>query len=467
MKAVYWFRNDLRLHDNQTLVEASKAESLTCVFVIDQAWFNQTQFGNTRMGFHKLKFLLQGLENLNKNLETLGNRLLVKIGNPVEEVKKVCLETEATHVFYAKQMGVYESQEEENLKSELPHLVHKKYLGQTLFHVNNLPFKHNEIPKVFTDFRKKVEKYSEVNKLFESPKKLPPSGFIEENTIQKIEDFDLQNLSSENYGGSIFNGGEDAALKRLNHYFWETEKLKIYKSTRNGLLGMDYSSKFSPWLAWGFLSPQKIYWEVKKFENDIEKNVSTYWLIFELLWRDFFAFTIQMHGKNPFLKDGINQIEKNWDFDAVKFEKWKNGQTGIPFVDANMRELNATGFMSNRGRQNVASFLVHDLKLDWRAGAEYFEQQLIDYDVCSNWGNWNYVAGVGNDPREDRWFNVVWQNQRYDPKAEYVKTWLPQLKNLPAELARKPWEAKPEDLQFANVELGKSYPNPILIHERW
>ena len=467
MKAIYWFRNDLRLHDNQALVEASKADSLTCIYVIDEAWFSQTRFGNTRMSFHKLKFLLEGLENLNKNLQTLGNKLILKIGNPVIEVKKVCLKTEATHLFYAKQMGFYESQEEEILKSELPNLTQKKYLGQTLIHVNNLPFKHNEIPKVFSDFRKKVEKYSEVNKLFESPKKLPPSGFAEEIKLPKIEDFNLQNLSLENYGGLIFKGGEDTGLERLKHYFWETEKLKIYKSTRNGLLGMDYSSKFSPWLAWGFLSPRKIYWEVKKFEAEIEKNVSTYWLIFELLWRDFFAFTVQMHGKNPFLKDGINQIENCLGFDASKFEKWKNGKTGIPFVDANMRELNATGFMSNRGRQNVASFLVHDIKLDWRAGAEYFEQQLIDYDVCSNWGNWNYVAGVGNDPRENRWFNVVFQSNRYDAKAEYIKTWLPQLQSLSPDLARKPWEAKQEDLQFANVELGKDYPNPIMVHERW
>ena len=467
MKAIYWFRNDLRLHDNQALVEASKADSLTCIYVIDEAWFNQTRFGNTRMSFHKLKFLLEGLENLNKNLQTLGNKLILKIGNPVIEVKKVCLKTEATHLFYAKQMGFYESQEEEILKSELPNLTQKKYLGQTLIHVNNLPFKHNEIPKVFSDFRKKVEKYSEVNKLFESPKKLPPSGFAEEIKLPKIEDFNLQNLSLENYGGLIFKGGEDTGLERLKHYFWETEKLKIYKSTRNGLLGMDYSSKFSPWLAWGFLSPRKIYWEVKKFEAEIEKNVSTYWLIFELLWRDFFAFTVQMHGKNPFLKDGINQIENCLGFDASKFEKLKNGKTGIPFVDANMRELNATGFMSNRGRQNVASFLVHDLKIDWRAGAEYFEQQLIDYDVCSNWGNWNYIAGVGNDPRENRWFNVVFQSNRYDAKAEYIKTWLPQLQSLSPDLARKPWEAKQEDLQFANVELGKDYPNPIMVHERW
>ena len=257
MKAVYWFRNDLRIHDNQTFVAAAKADFLTCIYVIDEAWFTQTQFGNTRIGFHKLKFLLEGLENLNQKIQSLGNKLIVKVGNPVEEVKKVCLATEATHLFYAKQMGFYESKDEKKLKAELPNLTHKKYLVQTLFHVNNLPFKHNEIPEVFSEFRKKVEKYSEVNKLFESPKKLPPSSFVEEIKLPKIEDFNIQNLSSENYGGMIFKGGEDAALERLKHYFWQTEKLKIYKSTRNGLLGMDYSSKYSPWLAWGLFHHEK------------------------------------------------------------------------------------------------------------------------------------------------------------------------------------------------------------------
>jgi len=467
MKAVYWLRNDLRIHDNETLLEAANAETLTCVFVIDTAWFKQTKFENTRIGYHKLKFLLQGLQDLSEKLKKLGNNLLVTIGNPVDEISKICREVEATHMFFSKQLGYEETEQEKELKSVLPNVIHKKYFGQTLIHVKNLPFTHTEIPSVFTNFRKQVEKSSRIKEEFKAPEMLPPSAITTNNSIPKIKDFKLKQPKGLNFGGLTFEGGEENGLARLNHYFWETENLKNYKATRNGLLGMDYSSKFSAWLAWGFLSPRKIYWEVKKFEEEVEKNTSTYWLFFELLWRDFFAFTVQMHGKKPFLKNGINQIEKQWHFDISKFEKWKNGETGIPFVDANMRELNATGFMSNRGRQNVASFLVHDLKIDWRAGAEYFEQQLIDYDVCSNWGNWNYLAGVGNDPRENRWFNVVWQAKRYDAKAAYIKTWLPQLKNLSPEQANKPWQGSESDLEFANLKLGKDYPKPILVHEKW
>ncbi|MCS7074883.1 MAG: cryptochrome DASH, partial [Bacteroidia bacterium] len=106
------------------------------------------------------------------------------------------------------------------------------------------------------------------------------------------------------------------------------------------------------------------------------------------------------------------------------FERWKNAQTGEPWIDANMEELRKTGFLSNRGRQNVASYLVNDLRQPWQWGAEYFEAMLIDYDVCSNWGNWNYIAGVGNDPREDRYFNPKTQAQRYDPDGTFIKLWL-------------------------------------------
>lgn len=475
MKALYWFRNDLRVHDNEALFKASKAEELTCVYVIDKDWFKEGEFGFSRMGEHKYQFLKEGLEELQRKIKSLGSQLTIKVGNPVKEVVKLCQHVNANHLFYHKQMGFYESEEEKILKETLTDITHKKYFGQTLFHVNDIPYEWNKIPKVFTGFRKQVEKKATVRNVFPTLEKLPSSPIKEESKIPSFDNIKQTNAdpelgqrvnSTKNYGGLTFKGGEQAGLDRLQHYFWETEQLKNYKFSRNGLLGMDYSSKFSPWLAWGFLSPRTIYWEVQKFEKQVKKNVSTYWLIFELIWRDFFAFTVQMHGKKPFIKGGIKQLKADWEFHEDRFWKWANGETGIPFVDANMRELNATGFMGNRGRQNVASFLAQDLNIDWRAGAYYFEQQLIDYDVCSNWGNWNYVSGVGNDPR-DRWFNVILQAQRYDEKAEYIKTWLPELEQLAAKHTIMPWTALPEVLTFANVSLGGNYPFPIVKDKRW
>jgi len=235
--------------------------------------------------------------------------------------------------------------------------------------------------------------------------------------------------------------------------------------TRNGLLGADYSTKFSSWLAFGCVSPRRIYFEIKKYERERVKNDSTYWVIFELIWRDYFRFVCAKYGTLVFYPGGIMQKRVKWDKDEAKFKKWADGLTGVPFVDANMRELLHTGWMSNRGRQNVASFLTKDLKLDWRLGAEWFEYMLIDHDVCSNYGNWNYSAGIGNDPREDRKFNMVKQATDYDAKGEFVKLWVPELSAIHESKVHVPWILRPNEL--SGVKLGEAYPHPMHVAPEW
>ena len=189
------------------------------------------------------------------------------------------------------------------------------------------------------------------------------------------------------------------------------------------MLGSNYSSKFSPWLANGSLSAKTIYWSIKKYEKEVHKNESTYWLIFELIWRDYFKYISLKHGTKIFKLGGILSQKYTWETNHEIYDKWIEGKTSELFVNANMIELKKTGFMSNRGRQNVASYFTKNMLMDWRMGAAYFEKQLIDYDVHSNWGNWMYVAGVGNDPR-DRKFNIQFQASRYDAKGTYQKKWL-------------------------------------------
>jgi len=265
-----------------------------------------------------------------------------------------------------------------------------------------------------------------------------------------------------------FKGGETAALERLNHYLWETDCIKSYKETRNGLIGANYSSKFSPWLAQGCISPKKIYHEVKKYERERKKNKSTYWMIFELLWRDFFRLMAKKHGNKIFQKGGTKgEADERWIENRKLFEAWANGRTGVPFIDANMTELNKTGFMSNRGRQNVASFLVKDLHINWQIGAEYFESLLIDYDPASNYGNWNYVAGVGSDPRENRYFNILSQATRYDPNGDFVKLWLPQLEGLSNEKIHRPDLISFEEQKYTKVKIGGNYPKAMVNIRQW
>ncbi len=259
-----------------------------------------------------------------------------------------------------------------------------------------------------------------------------------------------------------FTGGESAGIARLQDYFWTGDRLRTYKETRNGMLGADYSSKFSPWLSLGCLSPRYIYQQVQDYETQRIKNDSTYWLIFELLWRDYFRFICAKHGNAIFRQSGLQGIPIPWQEDWQKFTLWQQGKTGFPLVDANMRELAATGFMSNRGRQNVASFLTKNLGINWQMGAEWFESMLIDYDVCSNWGNWNYTAGVGNDARGFRFFNIIKQSKDYDPEGEYVKYWLPELAKIPAAKVHEPWKLLEVEQQRFGVQIGKDYPHPIV-----
>ncbi len=251
-------------------------------------------------------------------------------------------------------------------------------------------------------------------------------------------------------------GGERAGLARLDYYTFESELATSYKWTRNRSLGMDYSSKFSPWMALGSLSPRQIYWQVKDYEKKIKKNISTWWLIFEVVWRDYFKYSTLRHGNKIFFEGGIKDREVDWQYDEDLFARWQWGNTGIPFVDAHMRQLHQTGFMSNRGRVNCASFLTRDYEIDWRWGAAWFEAQLLDYDVCSNWMNWNTQA-------TEIWYtNPVHQSLKYDKEAAYVKKWLPELPAIESPLVMAPWLLQEYDLPAAN-----GYPTPVAIYKKW
>jgi deoxyribodipyrimidine photo-lyase len=225
------------------------------------------------------------------------------------------------------------------------------------------------------------------------------------------------------------------------------------------MLGSSYSSKLSPWLAVGCISPRLIYNEVKRYELERVSNKSTYWLIFELIWRDFFRALYGKYGTKMFQSGGAHSVNKRWNTNDEYIQRWKDGMTGYPLVDANMRELKLTGWMSNRGRQNVASFLVLDLGVDWRIGAAHFESLLLDHDVYSNYGNWNAAAGLTGG-RVNK-FNISKQSKDYDSNGEYIKYWLPELKNVPAPLVFEPWRMSAQEQEKYQVRIGEDYPLPI------
>ncbi|MBB6001931.1 DASH family cryptochrome [Arcicella rosea] len=462
MKILLWFRNDLRVHDHEALFKASqKTAQVFPLYVLDPRIFQEMPMGFPKTGNLRTQFLVESLENLRKNLQSIGSNLIIRIGHPEEIIPQLAKELLIDEVFVSEEVTSEETDIDTSVEVALKKegIKIKFFWQATLYHLDDLPMKIENLPNIFTQFRNQVEKATKVRSTFPIPKNLNFSNTIDIGELPKL-DFPETNQQ-------LYKGGEDEALKRLEEYFWQKDLLKVYKETRNGMLGLDYSSKFSLWLANGCISPRYIYEQVKKYEAERTQNDSTYWLIFELLWRDYFRFVALKYGNKIFFEKGIQGKTIVWKQHKSIFEKWRLGETGVPLIDANMKELLATGFMSNRGRQNVASFLVKDLQIDWRWGAAWFESQLIDYDVCSNWGNWLYVAGIGNDPRENRYFNILKQAHNYDPKGEYVKFWLPVLANITAEKVHSVALLTAEEQRKYQVTIGVDYPKAIVDVRKW
>ena len=425
--ALVWFKTDLRIQDNETLITAiAKSDQILPVYCLDEAHFATTSYGFQKTGSFRAQFLLESLQDLDAQLRALGSGLLLVKGNPAVELPKLAQAYQVQKVYAKREVAFEEIQTEKAVQNELFKLgcEFESISTSTLYHAEDLPFSIKDIPEVFTAFRKKTEKDAKIRPVFAAPKQIPTPN-IPLLQHPSLADLGLEKCTNDNRAVLQFKGGETEALDRLTHYFYDTQLLSTYKETRNGMVGSNYSSKFSPWLALGCISPRYIYAHVQQYEKQFGANDSTYWLVFELLWRDYFRFMFKKHKTKYFLYAGI-KTEKvlSKSLNEKLFSQWINGTTSSDFINANMIELKLTGFMSNRGRQNVASYFCNELQQDWRIGAAYFEQQLIDYDVCSKWGNWAYLAGVGNDPRGHRYFNIEKQAADYDKNRAFRKLWL-------------------------------------------
>ena len=394
---VYWFRNDLRIIDNSAFAQARHRANQTetklrVVYVHDPKHSAETAWGFERMGAHRKAFLAGRLQDLSSQLKTIGCELTELHGSPKDALSAFC-ESTKTKQIYSEDIAAPEEQAEIDALQSAGLQV-KTLWQSSLLEPADLPFDVQNLPAVFTAFRNKVEKLD-----------------IKPRPVLQISE----------------NLPESAAEKHLKNYFSGDFAL-TYKLTRNQPMNWSpnehFSTKFSPWLACGAISAPMIYAELKRFEAQRGANDSTYWIWFELLWRDYFRFLHLQHGKKLYIKQGLGSVELAKVSDNRQgFKRWCEGRTGEPLVDAGMRELAATGWLSNRMRQMVASYLIYDLGGDWRAGAAWFESQLIDYDVYSNQGNWLYIAGRGTDPRGGRRFNPQMQAQQHDPDGIYRRFW--------------------------------------------
>lgn len=411
--AVVWFRNDLRICDNRVLTDAIRT-GLPVVGLFESMVFKKSH------GENRLRFQSQTLAALKNSLQALNVEFHF-VEDVAAAIHEISQQAQITWIGVHREVGPDEIKRERAVESLAKGLGAKfaRREGRQLVDPTDLPFDIQETPDLFTTFRKVVEADFRVHPPLPAPN--PATAKFEANFPGA--------LPIEALEGGRFLGGEAEAWNRLNHYFWTTNRISIYKETRNGMLAEDDSSKFSPYLANGSISARSIYDELKRYESERTSNDSTYWLVFELLWRDFFWLQLAKYGSLFFKSSGILNQKIDWPNDDPLLEAWKQGTTGFPLVDAAMRELSTTGYTSNRSRQIVSNFFCKAMGLDWREGAKWFEQQLLDYDVASNYGNWMYQASVGNDAREFRVFDLEKQARTYDPNSEFVRHYVPEFSN--------------------------------------
>lgn len=412
---LFWFNNDLRVADNHALEQASReVEQLICIYCLPPSANGKK--GPSSPSGHRLQFLKESLIDLNSSLNTLGQNIEVYFAPPLETIAQLITQYDIGALYSSSSADYYGNTVWQLLRQRYSMIAFNQVNSSSLFDPEQLPFSLNELPDSFSKFRRKVEPI-EVRSPLATLASLPPRP-----SNATARQWQQQFPAFENNPAPLFKGGERSAADHLQGYF-ARGLASTYKETRNGLDGMDYSTKFSPWLANGNLSPRTIMQALREYEQSVEKNDSTYWIYFELLWRDYFRCYAQKYGKRLFTLGGINQRKPATSFYPERYQKWCQGNTPYPIINACMKQLNTTGYISNRGRQLVASCFVHELNLDWRYGAGYLEQQLIDYDVASNWGNWQYLAGVGADPRGHRQFNLAKQTQTYDPDELFINKW--------------------------------------------
>ena len=423
VNSLVWFRNNLRVSDNLSLSNCIKNSDKVIGFInIDPDNFKPTNYGFKKTEKFRAKFLLESIKDLKKNLKKLNISLIIKNESFKSSINKVIDKYKIDNIYLQNEWTRDELIEEECIPKNIKLI---KAFDQFMYSPDDVSKVYENIPRGFSNFRKKCEKFLSIENVISYPSSLDTKNLIDEDFIEpSLSELGFEDFEVHKDSAFKFFGGESNGIRRVNEYFFESKNLSKYKQTRNGLLGHEYSSKISSWLSNGCLSARYVYSQIKRYEDVIEKNDSTYWLFFELIWRDFFKYVSMQHKNKFFSSNGIYGSDKEWSSDLNLLNKWIKGKTEDSFINANMNELAITGFMSNRGRQNVANYLTKELKIDWRIGAEYFESLLIDYDVHSNYGNWLYNAGIGNDSMPFRKFNPKLQSERYDPKKIFEQTWL-------------------------------------------
>lgn len=412
MISIWWIRRDLRLTDNPALHAALTAGDVIPVFIFDPAFSSQSP--------RRRSFLHEGLHVLDRELKKRNSYLVIRTGNPVDVLRQLIQETKADAIFAEEDFTPYARKRDTQIAKELPlKLIH----GQTVHHPTNVLKQDGKPYTVYTPYSKVWKAKLNKIEIIPAPESIRTPAGIPSETLPAFS------------VNPLFPAGEQEAIIRLEEFTYK--KIFAYDENRNRM-DLDGTSSLSPYLRFGMLGLRQAVSAAK--QASAESRGAEIWLN-ELIWREFY---IQILYHFPYVSHrAFNPTLTNipWRNDPDEFEKWKEGKTGVPVVDAAMRQLKVTGWMHNRARMIVASFLVKDLLIDWRWGEAWFMENLLDGDPAANNGGWQWTAGTGTDAAPYfRIFNPILQSAKFDPNGDYIRKWVHELRGLNSKEIHAPWE---------------------------
>jgi len=488
MLNIHWFRCDLRLKDNRALSEATKEENTLCIFIIDENLIQNVKYKK------RLEFLFHSLKSLKYDLQMLNSDLLIlKYNSKKETLSDIFLKLhDLSHfnkLYFNRDYTPFAVERDQKLelqltKSDIGINTYKDYV---IFEKDEITKEDKSAFKVFTAYKTQWLKnlklnLNEIKKYDLVKNNLVSKSLINELQIPDKYLYDLDKYCEEykNKISDSFPASESEARTKLTNFF--ADKIHSYKQNRDFLdlineNSISGTSNFSPYLKFGLISVREIVRECAKelgedFDNfrllnQQENKKGSESFLSEIIWREFYKSIQYFFPKSLRNNFQIKFDKIKWKNDIQLFQSWCDGMTGYPIVDAAMRQLNTIGWMHNRARMIVASFLCKDLHIDWKWGERYFFERLIDYDLASNVGGWQWTAGTGTDAAPYfRIFNPIEQGKKFDPSGEYVRKYIPELKNLPTKFIHSPWELTANELEFYKIKLGKDYPAPIVDHKK-
>ncbi len=461
---IWWIRRDLRLADNQALSRAMElGDQVLPLFVLDPRLLNSAYAGAGRIAF-----LMDGLRALDGELRARGSRLIVREGEPGHVLRRLCDEQNVVAVLAEKDASPYAVQRDKRVERMLDNVAVEFVEGVSIRPVASVR-KADGLP--YTVFTPYSRRWKDGARLY-AANLLPTPTKI--STPLDVESVSIPHAKSDRSGvdvgpGQAWQAGEAAAFSRLRA-FTEGASPPIYGYRANrDRPDLSATSSLSPFLRFGMISARAAavaaYDVISDASSDAARAGAETWLS-ELIWRDFY---INILAEFPHVRSGSFRPEYEaiaWANDESDFEAWRLGRTGYPFVDAAMRQLLAIGWMHNRARMVVASFLVKDLLIDWRWGERWFMQQLLDGDPAANNGGWQWSAGTGTDAAPYfRIFNPITQGKKFDPDGAYVRKWVPELADVPKTAIHEPWKLTPLEQATAGCLVGEDYPLPIVDHQ--